>query len=102
MSNFLEKLQSSDEGTKRRVMIIASILIMAVVIYVWLAYFNNLLAGLSQPAENAAAAPQDSGFSFWQSTKSGAVFVYGALSDKLGALGDLFQRPREFIVEPPQ
>ena len=49
--NFLEKLQSTPEPTKRRWLIGVTAALMVVVIYVWLAYFNNLIiAGFSQPA----------------------------------------------------
>ena len=48
--SFLETLQALDEGTKKKIMIIATIVIMAIVIYFWLAYFNGLVAAVSQPA----------------------------------------------------
>lgn len=56
---FLEEIQSLSEGTKKRVLIIATILIMIIVITVWFAYFNSILGGTSQPsvAQTSATTP---------------------------------------------
>ncbi len=62
---FLEYLQTLPEPVKRRVLIAATAVVMAIVIYVWLAYFNGLLASLAQPAapvaENAPPAAAQAG-----------------------------------------
>lgn len=62
---FWEYLQSMPEPAKKRVLVIATAVIMAFVIYFWLAYFNNLITGVTQqpaapvainlPAENVPA-----------------------------------------------
>lgn len=56
---FLEEIQSLSEGTKKRVLIIGTALIMIIVIGVWLSYFNSIIgdASQSQVAESAATAP---------------------------------------------
>ncbi len=63
--NFLEKLQSASEPAKRRWLVVITAVLMVVVIYVWLAYFNNLIAAFSQQsapplASSEQAPPTDS------------------------------------------
>ena len=40
---FLEELRSLEESTKKKVLYISAAVIMIVVIYFWLAYFNSLV-----------------------------------------------------------
>lgn len=100
LKNFLEKIQSADEGVKRRWMIISTVVIMAVVIYVWLGYFNNLIASFNRPL--AEVPSEGAGFSFWSSLKSSAALLYNGLGDKLHAFGDILKTPREYIIQPPK
>lgn len=96
--SFLERLQSADDATKKRWMFISTAIIMAVVIYVWLMYFNSLIAGFSsQPTEQPAT-----GIGFWDAVKNGTAAVYQGLIDKIRALGDILRAPREYIIKPPQ
>lgn len=104
MKNFLEKLQSADEATKKRWMVLTVAVIMALVIYVWLAYFNNLIAGFSsgqaQSVASSAAEPASSG-SFLETAKNGLASLYQIFSDKIHSLGQVLQSPREYIIKPP-
>ncbi len=75
---FLEELQALDESVKRRVLTVATVVVMVVVAYVWVGYFNGLVAGSSQEQSAIVAAAQtptggagDGGYNFWQSIKSG-------------------------------
>lgn len=97
MIKFLEKLQSSSEATKRKWMFATTLVIMVLVIYVWLAYFNNLVGGFNQ--SETATAPQGS-FTFWQSMKNGTAVIYQTFNDKLHAFGQILASPREYIVNP--
>ena len=98
MFHFLEKLQSSDESTKRRWMFGSAVVIMIVVVYVWFAYFNTLVAGFSAPAPAAT----EGGFSFFGSMENGLAIISGAFMEKIHAFGRILAAPREYIVNPPK
>jgi hypothetical protein len=112
--NFLEELQALDDRTKQKILIITTIVIMIIVIYFWLAYFNNLVAGVSQsatgasiavtsdttnvaPAPTASSAPvvaaQAPGESIWQKIGAGFMSV-------MRGIASVFQSPRQYIVKP--
>ncbi len=97
--NFLERLQSSNETTKRKWMFATTLVIMMVVVYVWLAYFNNLVGGFNEP--QAAASPEGS-FTFLESLKNGTAVIYQTFNDKLRAFGQILASPREYIINPPK
>jgi len=98
MFRFIEKLQNSDEDTKHRWMLILTAVAMTIVIFVWLAYFNNLVAGFSAAPEPVT---EETGFGFWATMKNGIAIVYGGSIDKLRWLGGILGEPREYII-PPQ
>ena len=98
--NFIEKLQSADEAAKRRWMLLSTITIMIIVIYVWMAYFNNLVAGFSQ-TQQAPASPTAGGFTFWQTMRNGTAILYRELTGAFHSLGNILNSPREYIVKPP-
>ncbi len=101
--SFLEELQSLDEPTKRIVMIVLTVVIMVVVIYVWLAYFNNLLASVGQPqvADNGASTGTAGG-NLVDAVRNGTAFIYGSFVNAVHALSNVFQTPRQYIIRPSQ
>src|SRR5437870_5435072 len=96
--SFLERLQLSDEATKRRFVFICTAIAMIVVVYVWFAYFNNMIASQNAPQPVA----ETSGFTFWQTMKGGMAVIYRAFWAKLNDLSNILQSPREYIIKPPQ
>jgi hypothetical protein len=57
IQDLLEKLQSLDEATKRKVLIGSTIVIMIVVLFVWVAYFNSIvIPSAAQTGTDQAAA----------------------------------------------
>ncbi|MBI4087692.1 MAG: hypothetical protein HY434_02575 [Candidatus Liptonbacteria bacterium] len=99
MPNFLEKLQSSDESTKRRWMFVSTLVVMVAVVYVWFAYFNNLVGNVNTPEPREAPG---GGFTFWQSMQNGVAILYETVAGKVRALGEILKAPREYIVSPPR
>ncbi len=100
MFKFIEKLQNSDEDTKKRWMFVLTSVSMAIVVFIWLGYFNNLVTGLSAP--KADELSKEAGFSFIESAKMSASVVYGGLVDKIHGLGNILNAPREYIINPPK
>jgi len=93
--SFLTQLQEANEDTKNLWIIAGTSVVMLVIVFVWLTWFNNLntLAGVpggSGTANIGGVAP-DNGFSLWQSVKAG-----------ISELGGIFQTSREYIIKPQE
>ncbi|HEX4104403.1 MAG TPA: hypothetical protein VHZ04_02920 [Candidatus Paceibacterota bacterium] len=116
---FLEELQSLDEGTKQKVLIVATVVIMIVIIYFWLAYFNNIVAGVGQvaagPAVNAApatatatatapasvpSAAAAAGPSIWQQMGGGLAAIGQFFINLAHGVRNVFQTPGQYTVNP--
>ncbi len=80
-------------------MFAGTLVIMIVVVYVWLAYFNNLVGSFNQPEP---ASTPGGGFTFWQSMKNGVAIIYETFSEKIRSFGQILETPREYIVNPPK
>ncbi|MBI3589320.1 MAG: hypothetical protein HY093_02810 [Candidatus Liptonbacteria bacterium] len=94
MKKFLEKIQLAEDGKKKRWMILVTLVAMMVVVYIWLAYFNNLLADLSRPATVEEVKVQSKGgFSFLETMKSGVGTVFESLKG-------IFYHRKEYIIKP--
>ncbi len=109
--SFLEELQSLDEATKTKILVAATAVAMIIVIYVWLAYFNNLIAGVAQEGAASSAIPSSAasssvpssgGTSIWQNVEGGIGTLYGKSVGFLHYLGNILQAPRQYIVKPPR
>ena len=90
--SFLEKIQSADEPKKRRWMVVITAVAMMIVVFVWLAYFNNLLQGVGGAEPEVKGGP-GSEFSFLSTISGGAEVIFDVL------IG-LFSSPREYIINP--
>ncbi len=123
--DYLAELQALDEPMKRRVLVAASAVMMAIVVYVWIGYFNSIVmggsvqladqsamaqsgaAGAAVPAgasaqntQDASTNPPSSAPDFWQMLRSGLVSLYhGAVSGFKGA-GSALQAPKQYDITP--
>jgi hypothetical protein len=96
--SFLEELQSLDEPTKSKVLIITTIVIMAVVIYFWLGYFSSIVTGIPQPAvagedQPAQNANQSAEPGFFQRMGNGMATI-------IHSFGQILEAPRKYVVKP--
>ena len=95
MGSFFEQLQSLDESMKQKILIVATIVIMVVVVYVWIGYFNGIVAGVSQPDQSVAQVqpqatqPTSGGNSVWQDMQNGMANMINA-----------FKQPGQYTIEP--
>ena len=96
---FLEKIRNSDDGTKKIWLILFTSVAMAVVIYVWVAYFNTLLVNINKPLEADEVAKSDE-FGFFDTIKSGAATVYEFLADTASGIFGEIKKSKEYIIEP--
>jgi len=125
--DFIETLQSLSEPMKRRVLVAASAVMMLVVVYVWVGYFNNIVMGnpaaqladqnaVAEPAPATAQAPAApavaqpvapqsplaSAPGFWSELGGGLAWMYhGAVNDFKGA-GSALQSPEQYDITPTQ
>ncbi len=78
----LRKIQSLDENSKRKVLVVSTVVIMAIVVFVWLAYFNSIVMPVGSGAADTslATAPSSattstaqspSGPGFWHTIGNG-------------------------------
>ena len=95
--NFIERLQSSDESRKRRWMFGGTVVAMVIVVYVWFAYFNNLVGNFNEP--QLAAAPE-SGFTFLHSIENGMSIISGSFVGEIKNIGGMLRSPKEYIINP--
>jgi len=90
--NFIQRLQALDDGPKQKVLIGTSIVVMIVVIYFWLAYFNGIVAGGAGQSQAVAVnddsavsaattAPVASGPSFWDQAKQQLSDIYKTVTN---------------------
>lgn len=101
MKSFLEKLQSADEDIKRRWMIGATIVIMVIVVYIWMAYFNTLISGFSPSQVSVSDQTAAGSHGFWFTMKNGMSTIYNMFMSAAGGFGKILNAPREYIVKPP-
>jgi hypothetical protein len=96
----LEELQSLSETNKKRVLVIATIIIMIIIIGVWVTYFNNIIIGnssqaASQATSTAVAAPAPvappAGPGVWQNIENG-----------LRRFVNIFRKPSQYNIQPQQ
>jgi cytoskeletal protein RodZ len=93
---FLKELQSLDEPAKNRILIIATVVIMIVVLFVWIAYFNSIVIPSAAQTDKTAtttattasavpaadvvtqtsSAQSNSGSGFWKGMESGFTNLF--------------------------
>ena len=93
----MQRLQSADERTKKRWVIILSAVAMVVIVFIWLKYFNTLV----QPGGwDTPSAETEESFSFWQTMKAGLGVLYDKAAGGIQGLGNILQAPRDYLIKP--
>lgn len=95
----LQKIQNSDDGTKKKWLILISAMAITVVIFVWVAYFDTLLVSVDQYV-SADKVAKSGEFGFFDTIKSGAAAVYEFLADKVSGVFGEIKKPKEYIIDP--
>jgi len=111
MAPFLEELQKMDEATKKRVIVIGTVIIMVIVVGIWVVYLNGIVmtpiasnasAGdavtttdatatvPAAPAPVAQSAPEEGpGANFWS-----------GIASSFASIGNLFNRSADYSIQP--
>ncbi len=104
MNSFLDQLQSLDERKKTQVLVITTIVIMAIVIYFWLGYFNSIVSTVSLPtvADNQGQAATNTPTTTGQTQNIPGFFqIMGSgLASIAHAFGNMLEAPRKYAVKP--
>ena len=100
MSEFLEKIRGSEESVKRRWVIGFSLLATAVVVVLWMLYFNALLLSF-EPGGGTAIAQEDlrGGAFFWERAKGAGALAYGGVAYAWRAVGETLLAPRVYVIK---
>lgn len=92
----LEKIQSLDYQTKTKLWVVLSILIILLVVYIWGAYFNFMLAKISQ---NNLVKNQNDQPGFWEKIKMGGAFAFQIIISGAKQLVTIFSRSQDYIIK---
>jgi hypothetical protein len=127
---YLDQLQSLDETTKKKVLVVATAILMVAIVYFWLAYFNGIIVGLAgggqavaqaSPSNTNAAASvpaltvngtansatpaapaAPAGPSMFARMGGGLAAIYASFGNILSDLGSMLRAPRQYIVKPQE
>jgi hypothetical protein len=99
---FIEELQSLEEPTKMKVLVVATTILMILVIYFWLIYFNGIVsagtqASVSGSDQPVATAPPGPGI--WGKVGNGTAIVWQSIGSGIEWIGQALQKPREYIIK---
>ncbi len=93
--SFLENLQNSDAGRKRRWLVGLSAVSMVVVIIIWLTYFDALVK-----PDLSAETGEEQSFSFFSTLKNGAAKFAAGIEAQLGGLTQVFKKSKNYRIVP--
>jgi hypothetical protein len=102
--SFIEELQSLDESTKQKVLVIATAVIMVVVLYFWFADFNNIVSNASGGAslQNGSSTVENASASegFSQMAQDGAGTIFQSFKNGIESIGGFVKSPKQYEVSP--
>jgi len=94
---FLQRIQESSDGTKRKWVIAGSVAAIAVVLLLWIQYVSVLI----RPQEAASQVAGDGrGFSFLTTLRAGAALIYESVVDAVPRFFEVFNRQKDYIIRP--
>jgi hypothetical protein len=100
----LEELQSLSDVNKKRILIIATIIIMVIVVSIWISYLNSIVAG---PAQQAAQATSTVASAFATDTlptvtpaQTSGPSIWQNIENWFGSLLSNFGKPSQYTIQP--
>lgn len=103
MKKFLNKIQTGSEANKMRWLILFSVIAAALVLFVWLKYFDSIVA--SQTNNQDVAGQQtgqetSNGFAFWQTFKAGLGVVFQSIANGFHSIFSIISQPKSYMINP--
>ena len=93
----LRQIQSLDESTKRTILIVSTIIIMAAVVYLWIGYFNGIVTAENPPTPVAENSVQPSSGSAFANIAN--AFANG-FNGVVHWIGDALTNPGKYNIRP--
>ena len=103
MKKFLKRIQTGSEATKRRWLILFSGIAVVLVLFIWLKYFDSIIAGQTNNREiTAQKTEQESGngFAFLQTFKAGLGVVFQSIADGFHSIFNAIREPKSYMIKP--
>ena len=97
MENYLKNIQSSDEPTKRRYVIVISAVLCLLFFLLWLRYFGSVTT-MKDISEADTTVPE--GVSFIGSFRAGLADIFHGVESAVGSVASRLASPRSIEVKP--
>ena len=94
LKTFLQKIQNSDEATKKRWLIGATAISMILVISLWLVYIQSTVKSIGDNIKD-----QESTIGFWQIFKNGLVIVFNSVKENIKIIISEITKSRTITIE---
>lgn len=99
--SFIEYLQGLPKASKRKVLVASVVVIMTIIVFFWIAYFNSMIAAITESSTQSPSVEETAqGVDIWHQFTGGMGLIYSQFSRAAQGLSDIFQAPRQYIVEP--
>ena len=102
MKKFLKKIQTGSEANKMRWLILFSAVAAVLVLFIWLKYFDSIIAGQVNNQEVAgqqAEQETEQSFAFWQTFKAGLGVVFQSIADGVQFIFNAVSQPKNYIIK---
>jgi len=96
--DFINKLRESEEHIKRRWLFLISGILMFIVVFFWMKYFNSLVGPTGAPQQTEQNAEQN--FTFWGTFKTGLATVAEMAGKTLNSLINTIRQPKNYDITP--
>lgn len=103
MNNFVKKIRDGSEASKMRWLILFSAIAAVLVLFVWLKYFDSIIAGQANNQNiSGQQAEQETGngFAFWQTFKSGLGVIFQSIVDGFHSIFNVISQPKSYMIKP--
>jgi uncharacterized Rmd1/YagE family protein len=94
LKTFLQKIQNSDEATKKRWLIGATAISMILVIGLWLVYIQSTVKSIGNNIGD-----QESTVGFWQIFKNGLVVIFNSVKENIKIIISEITKSRTITIE---